>query len=77
MSAATEGNLPPVMTQGNLVEVLGREVRQGSPELDGPTEAVLFCEHAYFYEHLVIKLNSGSEFPTLIQIQIQIPQCAA
>ena len=29
--AATEGNLPPVMTQGNLVEVLGREVRQGSP----------------------------------------------
>ena len=29
--AATEGNLPPVMPQGNLVEVLGREVRQGSP----------------------------------------------
>ena len=31
MRAATEGNLPPVMPQGNLVEVLGREVRQGSP----------------------------------------------
>ena len=29
MRAATEGNLPPVMPQGNLVEVLGREVRQG------------------------------------------------
>ena len=31
MRAATEGNLPPVMPQGNLIEVLGREVRQGSP----------------------------------------------
>ena len=31
MRAATEGNLPPVMPAGNLVEVLGREVRQGSP----------------------------------------------
>ena len=31
MRAATEGNLPPVMPQGNLVEVLGREVKQGSP----------------------------------------------
>ena len=31
MRAATEGNLPPVMPQGNLVEVLGREVRKGSP----------------------------------------------
>ena len=31
MRAATEGSLPPVMTQGNLVEVLGHEVRQGSP----------------------------------------------
>ena len=31
MRAATEGNLPPVMPQGNLVEILGREVRQGSP----------------------------------------------
>ena len=31
MRAATEGNLPRVMPQGNLVEVLGREVRQGSP----------------------------------------------
>ena len=31
MRAATEGNLPSVMPQGNLVEVLGREVRQGSP----------------------------------------------
>ena len=31
MRAATEGSLPPVMAQGNLVEVLGREVRQGSP----------------------------------------------
>ena len=30
MRAATEGSLPPVMPQGNLVEVLGREVRQGS-----------------------------------------------
>ena len=29
MRAATEGNLPAVMPQGNLVEVLGREVRQG------------------------------------------------
>ena len=29
--AATEGSLPPVMPQGNLVEVLGREVRWGSP----------------------------------------------
>ena len=27
--AATEGNLPPVMPQENLVEFLGREVRQG------------------------------------------------
>ena len=32
MRAATEGNLPPVMPQGKLVEVPGREVRQGSPE---------------------------------------------
>ena len=24
-------SLPPVMPQGNLVEVIGREVRQGSP----------------------------------------------
>ena len=31
MRAATEGSLPPVMPQGNLVEVLGREVGQGSP----------------------------------------------
>ena len=31
MRAATEGSLPPVMPQGNLVKVLGREVRQGSP----------------------------------------------
>ena len=31
MRPATEGSLPPVMPQGNLVEVLGREVRQGSP----------------------------------------------
>ena len=31
MRAATEGHLPPVMPQGNLVEVLGREVRKGSP----------------------------------------------
>ena len=31
MRAATEGSLPPVMPQGNLVEVLGHEVRQGSP----------------------------------------------
>ena len=31
MRAATEGSLPPVRPQGNLVEVLGREVRQGSP----------------------------------------------
>ena len=31
MRAATEGSLPPVMPQGNLVEVLGREVRQGAP----------------------------------------------
>ena len=31
MRAATEGGLPPVMPQGNLVEVLGRERRQGSP----------------------------------------------
>ena len=30
MRAATEGNLPPVMPQGNPVEVLGREVRQES-----------------------------------------------
>ena len=29
--AVTEGNLPPVMPQGNVVEVLGREVRQGLP----------------------------------------------
>ena len=29
--AATEGNLPPVMLQGNLVEVLGREVERGWP----------------------------------------------
>ena len=32
MRAATEGSLLPVMPQGNLAEVLGREVRQGSPE---------------------------------------------
>ena len=31
MKAVTEGSLPPVMPQGNLVEVLGREVRQGLP----------------------------------------------
>ena len=31
MRTATEGSLPPLMPQGNLVEVLGREVRQGSP----------------------------------------------
>ena len=31
MRAATEGSLPPVMPKGNLVEVLGCEVRQGSP----------------------------------------------
>ena len=31
MRAATEGSRPPVMPQGNLLEVLGREVRQGSP----------------------------------------------
>ena len=31
MRAATEVNLPPVMPRGNLVEVLGCEVRQGSP----------------------------------------------
>ena len=31
MRAAAEGSLPLVMLQGNLVEVLGREVRQGSP----------------------------------------------
>ena len=31
MRAATEGHLPPVMPQGNLVEVLGREVRKASP----------------------------------------------
>ena len=32
MRAATEGNLPLVMPQGNLVEVLSREARKGSPE---------------------------------------------
>ena len=31
MTAATTGNLPPIMPQGNLLEVLGREVRKGSP----------------------------------------------
>ena len=31
MRAATVGSLPLVMPQGNLVEVLGREVRKGSP----------------------------------------------
>ena len=31
MRAATHGNVPPVMPQGNLVEVLAREVRRGSP----------------------------------------------
>ena len=31
MRAATEGHLPPVMPPGNLVEVLGREVKKGSP----------------------------------------------
>ena len=30
MRAATEGNLPLHMPQGNLVEFLGREVRKGS-----------------------------------------------
>ena len=40
-------------------------------ELDGPREAVLFCENAYLYEHSVIKLNSGrpcSECPTLMHM---------
>ena len=32
MRAATEGHLPPVMPQRNLVEVLGREVRKRLPE---------------------------------------------
>ena len=31
MRAATEGHLPPVLPQGNLVEVLGPEVRKRSP----------------------------------------------
>ena len=31
MRAAAEGHLPPVMPKGKLVEVLGREVRKGSP----------------------------------------------
>ena len=31
MRAETEGNRLPVMPQGNVVEVVGREVRQGSP----------------------------------------------
>ena len=31
MRAAIEGNLPPVMPKGNLVGVLGREMRQGLP----------------------------------------------
>ena len=31
MRAATDGHLLPVMPQGNLVEVLGRELRKGSP----------------------------------------------
>ena len=31
MRAATEGNLRPIMPQGNLVEVLGHAVGQGSP----------------------------------------------
>ena len=31
MRTATEGHLPPVMPQGDLVEVFGREVRKGSP----------------------------------------------
>ena len=31
MRAATEGNLPQVMPQGNLVEILGRNMRRGSP----------------------------------------------
>ena len=31
MRAATERSLPPVMPKGNLVEVLGRKTRQGSP----------------------------------------------
>ena len=33
MRAATEGSLPPVMPKGNLVEVLGRQVRQSK---EGP-----------------------------------------
>ena len=33
MRAATERNLPMIMPQGNLVEVLGHEVRQASPEV--------------------------------------------
>ena len=31
MRAATEGNLPLVIPHGNLVEVLGHEVRKGWP----------------------------------------------
>ena len=31
MTAAAEGHLPHVMPQGELVEVLSREVRKGSP----------------------------------------------
>ena len=31
MTSATEGKIPLVMPQASLVEVLGREVRKGSP----------------------------------------------
>ena len=31
MRASTEGHLPPVLPQGNLVEVLSRDAKQGSP----------------------------------------------
>ena len=45
MRAATDGSLPPVMPQGNLVEVVGREVRRrvargtDDRELSFPPEA--------------------------------------
>ena len=67
MRAATEGSLPPVMPQGNVVEVLGHEVRQGLPgELmleSSPSRQSVIClclgayrKPIFLVLHLKIKL---------------------
>ena len=53
-------------SKGYIFATHAKDLQRCRVELDGPTEAVLFCEHAYLYEHSVIKLNSGREFPSLM-----------